>query len=714
MKAKMTYHTFFARAAALGASAVLLAGTVHADNSRGRYVYRDHPSGQEYRAVVVHSVARQWNEELLEAIRHDFARPTVHARNLFHTSIAMWDAWAAYDTVADTYRHHERQTAADVHAAREEAISYACYRLLSHRFLNSPGWANTQIRLDNLMSTLGYDKNNITTVGDTPAALGNRIAADIIAWGFVDNSNEQGGYANLYYQPVNQALIPTLPGNPSLTDPNRWQPLSLQYFEDQGGNPVPFGYPPFLSPEWGQVDAFALVPEDLTVYNRDGFDYWVFHDPGPPPQLDGVGDDYYRWGFELVATWSGQLAPDGVDWDVSPATIGNAPLAATNQWASFYDLMGGGDWSQGYTENPVTHLPYEAQMRPRGDYARILAEFWADGPASETPPGHWFVILNYVNDHQLFEKRLHGVGPIIEDLEWDVKAYLTLAGAVHDVAVASWGVKGWYDYLRPISAIRYLADHGQRSDPLQDSYNPAGIDLIPGHIEVVTSATTMTGERHENLFGEEGKIALFAWRGPDYIVDPDVDEAGCGWILAENWWPYQRPSFVTPPFAGYVSGHSTYSRAGAEVMTLLTGSPYFPGGIGEFYCPQNEFLVFEEGPSVDVTLQWAAYQDASDQCSLSRIWGGIHPPCDDLPGRHMGLEIGPDAHLLALKYFKGRISCPGDVNSDGTTDIFDFATFAANFTTSGHQPLEDGDLDGDGDVDIFDFGLFAADFQCAQ
>ena len=49
------------------------------------------------------SIARLWNEALLEAIRSDFARPTVHARNLFHTSIAMYDAWAVYEPNADTY-----------------------------------------------------------------------------------------------------------------------------------------------------------------------------------------------------------------------------------------------------------------------------------------------------------------------------------------------------------------------------------------------------------------------------------------------------------------------------------------------------------------------------------------------------------------------------------------------------------------------------------
>ena len=150
-----------------------------------------------------------------------------------------------------------------------------------------------------------------------------------------------------------------------------------------------------------------------------------------------------------------------------------------------------------------------------------------------------------------------------------------------------------------------------------------------------------------------GKIKFRAWRGPDFITDPETDIAGVDWILAENWWPYQRPSFVTPPFAGYVSGHSTYSRAAAEILTALTGDPYFPGGMSGFTITANEFLVFEDGPSVDMALEWATYRDASDQCSLSRIWGGIHPPADDIPGRLIGIEIGGDAFDHAATYFDG-------------------------------------------------------------
>ena len=76
-------------------------------------------------------------------------------------------------------------------------------------------------------------------------------------------------------------------------------------------------------------------------------------------------------------------------------------------------------------------MPYEPQVVPLGDYARVLAEFWADGPDSETPPGHWYTILNYVNDHELFEKRFGGEGDVLDDLDWDVDRVI----AVEDLAV---------------------------------------------------------------------------------------------------------------------------------------------------------------------------------------------------------------------------------------------------------------------------------------
>ena len=613
------------------------------------------------------SVARQWNEQLLEAIRNDFARPTVHARNLFHTSVAMWDAWAAYDDVAETFLLGKNVrgyycefegvgTPIDIQAAREEAISYAAYRLLYQRFFGSPGAVETISNINDLFMQLGYNPGFTSTdyTSGNPAALGNYIAQELINFGFQDGSNQQSDYANEFYEPVNPPLITNFPGNPDIVDPNRWQPLTLDVFIDQSGNEIPFNTPPFLSPEWGEVTPFALQEDDLTFKTRNGDVYWVYHDPGGPPYLDttavgGISEEY-KWGFELVSVWSSHMDPeDGVLWDISPANIGNIQEypATIEGLRDFYNLTDGGDYGIGHDMNPSTGMPYTPQMAPRADYARVLAEFWADGPDSETPPGHWFTILNYVNDHPEFEKRYRGEGEILDDLEWDVKAYFMMAGAMHDCAITAWGIKGWYDFIRPISAIRAMADLGQSSDPALPNYHPGGINLIDGFIGLVDSNDILVGDTLQHL----NKIKLKAWRGPDYIVDPETELAGVDWILAENWWPYQRPSFVTPPFAGYVSGHSTYSRAAAEVMTLLTGDAFFPGGMGQFNANQNEFLVFEEGPSIDIILQWATYRDASDQCSLSRIWGGIHPPTDDIPGRLIGETIGVDAFNYAETYF---------------------------------------------------------------
>lgn len=619
------------------------------------------------------SIARIWNEALLEAIRGDYARPTVHARNLFHISVAMYDAWAAYDEVAKPYflgnnvngfttELLEFIPVESIEESRRKAISYAVYRLISHRFAHSPGVEETMDRINLIMSQLGYNPNFQTGIHyefGNAAALGNYIAQKIIEYGNLDGSREQSDYNNAYYQPVNTPLNPANSGNTSVTDPNRWQPLSLDTFIDQSGNLIGGSTPDFLSPEWGNVHGFALTDDDKSIYNRDGNTYNVYNDPSIPPYLDDTNtsdsSEAYKWGFSLVSVWGSHLDPsDGVLWDISPKSIGNVSFESlpTNymQYPNFYKLFDGGDISQGRTVNPVTGIAYEPQMVPRGDYTRILAEFWADGPDSETPPGHWFTILNYVNNQPQFEKRFKGEGDILNDLEWDVKAYFILAGTMHDAAISAWSIKGWYDYIRPISAIRYMAEKGQSTNENLSSFHPEGIPLIDNYIEVVEEGDPLAGANNEHV----NKIKLYTWKGHDYINDTEVDQAGVGWILAENWWPYQRPSFVTPPFAGYVSGHSTYSRAAAEVLTRLTGTEFFPGGMGEFVAKKNEFLVFEEGPSMDVTLQWATYRDASDQCSLSRIWGGIHPPADDIPGRIIGEKVGNDAFNFAEPYFYGK------------------------------------------------------------
>ncbi|CAH0999267.1 hypothetical protein LEM8419_00564 [Neolewinella maritima] len=609
------------------------------------------------------SVARAWNEVYLQAIRQDFARPVVHARNLYHSSVAMYDAWATVQglralPLLQTYPGSPALPRDQ--ASAEEAVSYAAYRVLLHRYRTSPGAARTLEQARELMETLGYDTTYVSTDyrQGNPAAVGNSIAAQIIAYGTTDGANEALNYANQDYpDPVNTPLELDRPFSLlGLADPSRWQPLAFPgTVIDQSGQVLDGNVPSFLGASWGRVTPFALPDEVKTVSTTASPIYGaspVYHDPGPPPLYapeDTAEFNFYRWNFETVLKWSSHLDPDdGVLWDISPGARGNrsTPLPTSPaEYRTFYDQRAGGQPGDGHPRNPVTGQPYAPNVVPRGDYTRVLAEFWADGPASETPPGHWFAILNTVMDHPLFERKLHGEGEVLDALEYDVKAYLTLGGAMHDAAITAWSIKGKYDYVRPITAIRYLALFGQASVPSHPSYNARGLRLDPGFIELANGADEVVNDT--TLL----QVKARAWIGNTFVDSSPGGYAGVDWINPFVWEPYQRPNFVTPNFAGYVSGHSTFSSAAATVLEHLTGSPYFPGGLGEFVAERNEFLVFERGPSVDVVLQWATYQDAASETSLSRIWGGIHPPVDDIPGRRIGPLVARDAYTLADKIF---------------------------------------------------------------
>jgi hypothetical protein len=698
------------------------------------------PSFDSPGVVPEHSVARLWNEQLLDAIRKDRPKPPVHARNLFHLSVAMWDAWAAYDPLAQGHVFTEKivlppadpasgddegddegdddggdsdgddggdDDSSDddggpevklydpaVEAARAEAISFAAYRLLRYRFpgtgfvddgsgnLNpcQPGALTSLADFDAQMDALGYDKTFTSTVGDSPAAVGNRVAQAVIAYGVADGANEDPHHCypdDSGYFPFNPSLPIKLPGT-EMYDPNHWQPLAFDLLILQNGIIIGAAEQTFIGVAWADVEPFGLTPADLGNPNpvnclphptAQGLPYL---DPGCPPQLGGVGDETVKAAILEVLRFESWMDPnEGVMIDISPGAIGNNPL--------------GTDSGTGHPLNPATGQPYPPNVVNRADAVRIIAEFWADGPASETPPGHWNTLGNYVSDHSLLgPKRVGATGPVVNDLEWDVKLYLALNGATHDAAVTAWGIKHYYDSSRPLSLVRYMCQLGQSSDPGGPSYHPDGVPLEPGLTAVITEASVQPGGEFEHLkafcagggpvtnTGEPcdqldpdtddsqcpddgpfdgycqssvGMIATRAWNGSP--PNPATELGGVSWRRCIDWIPFQKSTFVTPPFPGYTSGHSTFSRAAAEVLAAFTGTPFFPGGLGTFTALQNEYLSFEEGPTQDVELQWATYFDASDQAAISRRMGSIHPWYDDLPARVMAAQIGTKAWARA-------------------------------------------------------------------
>ena len=655
-------------------------------------------------ARAVPTAAREWNERTLAAIRINLPNPPAHARNLHHVAVAMYDAWAAYDPTAVGYIYNEKVTplpspAAAIEAARHEAISYAAYRVLWTRFVLPPnpslpvsstnpapaGASATLASINAKLNAMGYSvsvaQGGITGLTTRPE-LGKRIAQAILSWGATDGFS-QTTYPQAYNATVNpnmltarvmsvlgnngefpsEANMPLGVGVPLIanreqsytadTDPNFWQPLALSSSVTQNGIPTPGGIQTFVG-----VQGLATTPFSLS--RTDPLKPWI--DPGPPSRLSLPGqpsptDAAYKAAAMDVLRKSAKLN-DPTVLNFSPAAFGNNPP--------------GTDSGTGYPVNPVTGLPYPQNLVTRGDFTRVLAEFWADGPNSETPPGHWHVVANEVSDNPLTVKKIRGTGPTVNDLEWDVKTYFSLSAATHDAACACWAIKRYYNGARPITMIRYMGTMGQSSDPDASSYHEQGLPLEPGVVELITDETAASGGRHAQIWdvytngyvpgnSHVGAVVVYSFPGEGRTLPPAqlppvpaTVQNTVRWMFAKDWLPFQRKTFNTPAFPGYVSGHSTFSRAAAETLTLLTGSPYFPGGFHHHLIPANSMQI-DLGPSAPVDIQWATYRDAADQAGQSRRWGGIHPGEDDFPGRVIGSQVGPSAFTLAEKFWNGTI-----------------------------------------------------------
>jgi hypothetical protein len=223
------------------------------------------------------------------------------------------------------------------------------------------------------------------------------------------------------------------------------------------------------------------------------------------------------------------------------------------------------------------------------DRQKMIAEYWADGPASELPPGHWNVLAQVVARRDR------------HSLDDNVKLFFALNNALFDASVAVWECKRFFDSVRPITAVRFL----------------------------------FSGQQIE------------AWGGPSQ---------GRRMIDGKDWLPYQREAFVTPPFAEYVSGHSTFSAASAEILKRFTGSDHFRHRV---VLARGSSRI-EPGltPRHPIVLQWPTFSAAANEAGLSRRYGGIHFRDGDLAGRALGRQVAAIVWHKAQQMFAGSLHAP--------------------------------------------------------
>jgi hypothetical protein len=348
------------------------------------------------------NVILKWDEQLLSTIRAypGPTGPTITARALGVLHTATYDAWAAYDPKAvGTRPDGPPQQSSNDAASKSKAISFAAYRVLLDLFppslfpsnATTPGYSTPDVLMT---SGLGYDPNEVdhTTPGvvDTPAEVGNAAANAVINFRHGDGSNQLGDDPNgtlgtRYSDTTHYSSEPNHWDSAPLPAPRHWQPLCV------------------------------LTPAGVNAWNANNSLPLL-----TPPSCTAPN---YTIQKPLTPQWE-NVKPFG-------------PLDPTTHYPSQFQLAG----PPNDATDVSTALSDTANLT---DASKAKAEYWADGPKSEFPPGHM----------ALFAQAMSRMRQ--NTLDQDAKLFFVLGNAEMDSSISAWAAKYQYDFWRPTSAIREL------------------------------------------------------------------------------------------------------------------------------------------------------------------------------------------------------------------------------------------------------------------
>ncbi|RCL53860.1 MAG: phosphoesterase [Synechococcus sp. MED-G70] len=392
-------------------------------------------------------------------------------------------------------------------------------------------------RFDDLLEQLGFD-----SARHPMARFGRQVAESVLSARAEDGSNAGNGYDDPSgYASINQE------GSGEF-DPNRWTPLRIPNGTavDENGIPIATDDPSTytlqspLTPHWGDVTPFAI---------SDGAAFR----PVAPPQL---GD------FSVYTDATG--------------------FTSTNDEA----------YRRQFTEVAAISATLTAEQK-------AIAEYWADGPLSSTPPGHWNEFA-----HDLSAREEYGLAD-------DVKMFFALNNALFDTGIAVWDAKYAHDYVRPQTAIRHLFEDQEIiawAGPNKGSQTILGQDWQPYQdVTFVTPAFPEYTSGHSG-FSFAAATVLEAYTGSDVLFD------------------------------GHSRGVQDLDGDGERDL------------IGAW---STDELSFEEYDGDTIRLSWNTLWDAAAQAGRSRLYGGIHIQDGDLRGRAMGQQVAETVWGQTESLFSG-------------------------------------------------------------
>ncbi len=420
------------------------------------------------------SLAMKWNHEFLVAVRVIAPPPTVASRNLAILHTAMYNAWAAYDDRAlDTQLGAalRRPASERTKANRERAISFAAYLAAVDQFPSQAA------QFEAFMRKLGYDVARLGNDSTRPEGVALRSVQALLSFRHHDGSNQLGDLnpKGLYTDASGYKLYQ--PGPHGKVDPVQWTPLTtgngLGGFHDIHAH----------------LQRIGAKPRQRVTAELGGFAVQRYVTP--------------HWGnvlpFSIERSVDAMAAPPlpFAESDLKPAENED------NENYADLDALDDDQYPSRFRQQVRQVLRYSSRLTNR---EKAIAEYWADGPLSEAPPGHWNVLAHYL-------ARLNS-----HDMDQDIKMFFVLNNAVMDAGIVSWHSKRVYHYVRPLPAVKHLfgdTDIRGWSGPVGGVRAIKGADWWPYQEKYFVTPAFPEHTSGHSTFSFAAATALRLFRGSD-------------------------------------------------------------------------------------------------------------------------------------------------------------------------------------------------------
>ena len=183
----------------------------------------------------------------------------------------------------------------------------------------------------------------------------------------------------------------------------------------------------------------------------------------------------------------------------------------------------------------------------------------------------------------------------------------------------------------------FWADGGGTSTP-PGHWNQIAVDVgLENNLSLLENARMMAllnfAMTDAGIAAWDAKYAFNLWRPIDAVRNADADSNAA--TTADPDW---LPLLDTPSFPSFVSGHSAFSGAAAEVLTSLFGEDFAfttlaDRGSGGQWPPLDDVALLK-------SRSFSSFREAAEEAGASRIYGGIHFNFDNALGLAMGRSIG--------------------------------------------------------------------------